>query len=100
MKHFLAYIAGEEQTDGLASKLEDAVRIARKNPRWRKEYMDFRDYLDDAREEGRAEGLEEGRAEGRAEMQEQLDAAKRRTLSIEEENRRLKELLIKHGIEE
>ena len=26
--------------------------------------MDFRDYLDDAREEGRVEGLKEGRAEG------------------------------------
>ena len=67
MQQFLDYVAGNEAGNEFTCELENAVRTARRNARWRKEFMDLQDYIDDAREEGIRIGHEEGLAEGRAE---------------------------------
>lgn len=46
------------------SKINDAVNKARKNEKWRSEFMKERTILQDARAEGREEGRVEGIAEG------------------------------------
>ena len=46
------------------SKINDAVNKARKNEKWRSEFMKERIILQDARAEGREEGRVEGIAEG------------------------------------
>ena len=65
MKRILDYIDGKGASDKFTEELEEAVRSARQNERWRLDYMtlDFeyrQRYL-----EGKEEGREEGRAEGR-----------------------------------
>ena len=67
LKQLLAYVSGEAPDGDFSKRLDIAVKGARMNPQWRKEYMDLQDYVDEAREEGRAEGRKEGRAEGRKE---------------------------------
>ncbi len=51
----------------MTQKINDAVNKARKNEKWRSEFMKERIILQDARAEGREEGREEGRIEGRVE---------------------------------
>ncbi len=73
MKRILDYIDGKGASDKFTEELEEAVRSARQNERWRLDYMtleyEYRQrYLEgkeEGREEGRAEGRKEGRAEGR-----------------------------------
>ena len=73
MKQFLAYVAGKAPENDFTKRLESAVAKAKRNPAWRKEFMDFRDYLDDAREEGRQEERENTKREkARAEAAEIL----------------------------
>ena len=78
MKRILDYIDGKGASDKFTEELEEAVRSARQNERWRLDYMtleyEYRQrYLEgkeEGRAEGRAEGREEGREEGRAEGRE------------------------------
>ena len=63
LKALLDYIAGKAPESELTRRIEAACSDARMNPRWRKEYMDLRDYV----EEARKAGVKEGRAEGLAE---------------------------------
>ena len=65
---FLSYVAGNAPEDDLSRRLEEALVQARDNPLWRKEYMDLRDYIDEAREEGREEGRAEGQESGEGKM--------------------------------
>ena len=69
MQRILDYIDGKGASDKFTEELEEAVRSARQNERWRLDYMtleyEYRQRYLEGKEEGRAEGREEGRAEGR-----------------------------------
>ena len=41
LMNLLIYISDGSTSDSLTRRLDEAVEIAKKNPRWRKEYMDF-----------------------------------------------------------
>ena len=64
------------------------VHIARRNARWRKEYMDWemtlRNEREKGREEGREEGLKEGREEGRMEERIKTEEQRKRAEAAEE----------------
>ena len=72
LKAFLDYVAGKEPMDDpYIAKLDKAVKKAKMNRKWRREYMTL--YMRDlenieiGKEEGRKEGRQEGRREGRQE---------------------------------
>ena len=71
LKAFLDYVAGKTVDDEYVKKLDDAVKKARANKEWRREYMTLmmRDLENQeiGIEKGRKEGREEGREEGRDE---------------------------------
>ena len=46
--------------DAYIAEVDRSVRMARKNPLWRKEYMDIRELQAEAKREGRQEGRAEG----------------------------------------
>ena len=59
LRAFLDYVAGKKPEDDFVNKLEEAVKEARKNRKWRHEYMTLlmRDQ----------ENIERGKIEGKAE---------------------------------
>ena len=56
LKALLDYIAGKAPESDLTQRIEAACADARMNPRWRKEYMDLQDYVEEARKAGVKEG--------------------------------------------
>ena len=62
MKRILDYIDGKGASDKFTEELEEAVRSARQNERWRLDYMtleyEYRQRYLEGKEEGRAEGRE------------------------------------------
>ena len=86
LKEFLQLVAGNvdptRYAEGsFADRVQRQVHIARRNARWRKEYMDWEMTLRNEREKGREEGREEGRMEERVKTEEQrkrAEAEKRR----------------------
>ena len=60
MKRILDYIDGKGASDKFTEELEEAVRSARQNERWRLDYMtleyEYRQRYLEGKEEGRAEG--------------------------------------------
>ena len=114
LKEFLQLVAGNvdptSYAEGsFADRVQRQVHIARRNARWRKEYMDWEMTLRNERDreeglkEGREEGLKEGRMEERAKTEEQrrradtekkrAEAEKERADAAEERIRRLEEQL-------
>ena len=108
LKEFLQLVAGNvdptSYAEGsFADRVQRQVHIARRNARWRKEYMDWEMTLRNEREKGREEGLKEGRMEERAKTEEQrrradtekkrAEAEKERADAAEERIRRLEEQL-------
>ena len=65
MKRILDYIDGKGASDKFTEELEEAVRSARQNERWRLDYMTLEYEYRQRCLEGKEEGREEGRAEGR-----------------------------------
>ena len=65
MQRILDYIDGKGASDKFTEELEEAVRSARQNERWRLDYMtleyEYRQRYLEGKEEGRAEGRAEGR---------------------------------------
>ena len=59
------YIDGKGASDKFTEELEEAVRSARQNERWRLDYMTLEYEYRQRYLEGKEEGREEGRAEGR-----------------------------------
>ncbi len=61
LKAFLDYVAGKPSEDEYVQKLEKAVREAKKNRKWRHEYMTLlmrdQENIERGREEGREEGI-------------------------------------------
>ena len=108
LKEFLQLVAGNvdptSYAEGsFADRVQRQVHIARRNARWRKEYMDWEMTLRNEREKGREEGLKEGRMEERVKTEEQrkradtekkrAEAEKERADAAEERIRRLEEQL-------
>ena len=101
LKEFLQLVAGNADPTcylegSFADRVQRQVHIARRNARWRKEYMDWEMTLRNEREKGREEGREEGRMEERAKTEEQWKRAeveKDRADAAEERIRRLEEQL-------
>ncbi len=64
LKAFLDYAAGKPSKDVFVQKLEKAVREAKKNRKWRHEYMTLlmrdQENIEKGREEGREEGITYG----------------------------------------
>ena len=97
LKEFLQLVAGNvdptHYAEGsFADRVQRQVHIARRNARWRKEYMDWEMTLRNEREKGR----EEGRIEERAKTEEQrkrAEAEKNRADTAEERIRKLEEKL-------
>ena len=65
MKRILDYIDGKGASDKFTEELEEAVRSARQNERWRLDYITLEYEYRQRYLEGKEEGREEGRAEGR-----------------------------------
>ena len=111
LKEFLQLVAGNvdptHYAEGsFADRVQKQVHIARRNAKWRKEYMDWEMTLRNEREKGREEGRMEERAkteeqrkraesaEERAEAEkERAEAEKGRADAAEERIRRLEEQL-------
>ena len=115
LKEFLQLVAGNVDSThyaegSFADRVQRQVHIARRNARWRKEYMDWEMMMRNEREKGREEGREEGRMEERAKTEEQrkraeaekeraeaekerAEAEKERADAAEERLRRLEEQL-------
>jgi len=61
LRELYDYIEGKQANNELTKKINDAVNKARKNEKWRSEFMKERIILQDARAEGREERIAEGR---------------------------------------
>ena len=72
LKLFLDYVAGKKAEDPYIDKLDEAVKKAKLNRKWRREYMTLfmrdQENLRQGIEKGLAQGREEGLAEGRNSM--------------------------------
>ena len=93
LKGFLQLVAGDAEPGQYSSgsfvdRVQKQVHIARRNAKWRKEYMDWEMTLRNEREKGR----EEERVHTE-EQRKRADAAEERVETLEEENRKLKELI-------
>jgi predicted transposase/invertase (TIGR01784 family) len=64
MKHFIDYIASNEAGSDLTSRIDDKVREAIEKRLWRKEYMTYKEQMDQEFKKGLEQGREEGREEG------------------------------------
>ena len=93
LKEFLQLVAGNVDSThyaegSFADRVQRQVHIARRNARWRKEYMDWemtlRNEREKGREEGREEGLKEGREEGRMEERIKTEEQRKRAEAAEE----------------
>ena len=69
LKGFLELVAGSEtvQAGSFAERVQEEVRLARHNAKWRKEYMDWEMTLRNEHYKGFQEGKLEGKLEGKAE---------------------------------
>ena len=96
LKEFLQLVAGNVDSThyaegSFADRVQRQVHIARRNARWRKEYMDWEMTLRNEREKGREEGREEGRMEERIKTEEQrkrAEDAEERAEAAEEQRKR------------
>ena len=64
LRAFLDYVAGQQPETPYVEKLEKAVKKARKNRKWRHEYMTLLMRDQENIEKGQEEGKAEGRIEG------------------------------------
>ena len=97
LKDFLQLVAGNADPahyaeGSFADRVQRQVHIARRNARWRKEYMEWEMTLRNEREKGREEGREEERAKTE-EQRKRAEAEKKRADTAEERIRRLEEQL-------
>ena len=93
LKEFLQLVAGNVDSThyaegSFADRVQRQVHIARRNARWRKEYMDWemtlRNEREKGRQEGREAGLKEGREEGRMEERIKTEEQRKRAEAAEE----------------
>ncbi|MBR1537092.1 MAG: Rpn family recombination-promoting nuclease/putative transposase [Treponema sp.] len=67
-KYFFNFLRGEKANSDLTKKIEEKVRYAKKNAKWRKQFMTWQQTIDEeveiAREEAIKEGLKQGLEQG------------------------------------
>lgn len=63
LKQLLDYIDGKDASDSFTRDLDEAVLSARRNERWRLDYMTLQQEYREKFEEGHTVGLQEGRKE-------------------------------------
>ena len=92
LKAFLDYVAGTVTEDPFVQELEEAVTEARKNRKWRHEYMTLLIRDQDNLEKGREEGLKLGREEGLKEgLRRMIEALKECGIPQEEIRKKVQE---------
>ncbi len=64
LKNLLCYVSTGKMSDPLTQRLEEHVSLGRRTKEWRREYMLFAEYLDEAK----AEGITMGKTESRIEL--------------------------------
>ncbi len=64
MKKLLDYIDGEEPKDSYTRELDEAVKSARKNEKWRLDYMTLQMHYQEQFEQGIEKGIEQGIEQG------------------------------------
>ncbi len=57
MKHFIDYIVGDEAGSDLTSRIDDKVREAIEKRLWRKEYMTYKEQMDQEFKKGLEQGI-------------------------------------------
>ncbi|MCR5209840.1 MAG: Rpn family recombination-promoting nuclease/putative transposase [Lachnospiraceae bacterium] len=72
LRKLLEYMRTGNASDEVTKKIDRIVKMARKNPEWRAEYMKSFTYLMDAKYEGKQEGLQEGKAQSVIELLEEI----------------------------
>ncbi|MCM1273215.1 MAG: Rpn family recombination-promoting nuclease/putative transposase, partial [Clostridium sp.] len=72
MKRLLNYIDGQTASDKFTKELETAVKSARRNEKWRVDYMTLEMRYKELLEQGFEEGLEQGIAQGAKQEKVQL----------------------------
>ena len=80
LRAFLDYLGGKKSEDEYVQKLEKAVREAKRNRKWRHEYMTLLMRDQENQEIGEERGRREGRLEGRREGQ--LEGELRKLVSL------------------
>ena len=84
LKAFLDYVAGKKVEDSFVMELEKAVKNAKRNRKWRHEYMTLlmrdQENLERGREEGRKEGERKGEKKGMRGAAKRMLAAGKYTL--------------------
>ena len=65
MKAFIDYLVGKSPTTDLTSRIEEKVKEAINMSLWRKEYMTYREHMEEQYNEGREVGYEAGMEAGR-----------------------------------
>ncbi|MCM1399822.1 MAG: hypothetical protein NC225_10130, partial [Clostridium sp.] len=89
MKRLLDYIDGQAASDTFTEELETAVKSARRNEKWRIDYMTlemhYREKYEEGFEQGIEQGLEQGIAQGaeQEKMQLAIKMLKNGDLSVE-----------------
>ena len=67
-KHFFKFLAEQKAESGLTKSIEEKVSFAKKNMKWRKQYMTWQQTIDEEKdiafEEGREEGMKLGIEQG------------------------------------
>ena len=71
-KRFFQFLAGLNAESELTKSIEEKVNFAKKNMRWRKQYMTWQQTIDEEKDIAFEEGREEGREECRIEAAENL----------------------------
>ena len=71
LKAFLDYVAGKVSDDEYVQKLDKAVKMAKGNKEWRREYMTLMMRDLENQELGEKRGIEKGKVEGKAEGQQE-----------------------------
>ena len=71
-KRFFKFLAGLNAESELTKSIEEKVTFAKKNMRWRKQYMTWQQTIDEEKDIAFEEGKEEGREECRIEAAENL----------------------------
>ena len=100
LKTLYDYLQNGNVTDELTARIDDAVKKARKNEKWRSEYMKELVHDEDIREEGRAEERanterEKARADSLEEKVRELEAIIRK---MENHRREINECFLLTGI--
>lgn len=63
LKTFLDYVSGKKSEDSFVQRLEEAVKEAKKNRKWRHEYMTLAMRDQENLERGIEQGIEQGKLE-------------------------------------